>query len=1634
MKTTQIKKTNWVIIKKFKYQLICILAFSLPLNLLKGNCECSSCPFHINHVGQSSSTLTVSGATNNVLGQNGQRLRGVRINFWHDAIRECHLTLRAPDGSEVKLFNQPPLIQWWRNNIFEICFVDCQEDADPDPGFSANFDPDEFFANENYYGVYYPFDPNECLSNLTGSVNGTWTLIWEDFVGGMDGNLFSWSLEFADNSGTNCSDACALSDCHANGGEIDGAEGLYCTGSPDLFFIMNVNHQGNDPDPALYGYTYVIADENGLIIEYTEFPDLSNFPTGNYQICGLSYKLEDFPLIPQPNGSYTVDDLSADIGLSLFCARLSIDCEWVTIIDPVEEPELSGPEFVCNGEEVTYILSPDFDFDEIDQLEIQGNVINQDINLPLINVSWGYGQNNRICVSVSNDCSGPIEDCIDVEVYEPPVVSIIGGALVCEGEVYNYTIDPPTKPGESWFIEITGGELVSQDQDEFQVIWYPHNGNNFVQVTLLNAPCPEPIQGFLQIELFDIHFPDDYNLPHSVCEGEIVEAFVPIDPLFYSYYWTAYGVEVVSGENSNGPVQFYAESSGTADICLEVETVCGYLGPECKTIEITSPPGISDLEVECVGTDYILTITISGGSAPYLINGNTIQGNQFTLDPIAGGDPYSLLIQDANFCENEFTGVIECDCIADAGSMTSDTLDLCASEGSIVWASHMGGDTMDINDAGIFVLHTLSGNNLGTIIATSETGMFSWQDDLQTGSIYYISYVVGEADGELINWSDPCLSVSRGQPIRINSIPDFEIPGFTAQCWSDVSIPINSGNQGELALLSSGDANVVDFEIQDDQIFIRSDAPAELVFEYSEYNISCFRADTFTVMLWELPEVNSIVTHCIGETFTGSFQIQGGSSPWVINGLETDDPTIQIDTFDSGTLLEFVIADANGCEAQLLEFTADCDCLASAGSFGISEIELCEGESIDIINLPHDGIVEEDDFLVFYILHNGSSNQIGDLLSISTGDPILWEATFSIDFTYYLTAVITTTINGEIDFNDPCLHMSQGIPVIWSTGPTVSISGEELACIGEEIVLTISSEGPLPFDLTLLSSDGELLNLNVSEQDQTMEVPQIPGITNWEIISVESECPAEFSGSFTAQFQQPLEIELFEPPVLCNNQLFGSALDLNLLLVEETEGQWYVGQELIEDGLIDFDGLDAGLYEVHFTTEGFENPCPGNQWDIEIVVEDCKCPAISLPDSILVCSDITSVILPEGNWSQFSGNWNIENPNNYTFVPETDQETILVPTDSEGVFELFFTLTDSFPPECQTNWLITLEIEKELYSGHQIDFPEFCNNTPGALNLNELLESQSDNGQWVLDGNSLEDGLLSTRDFDPGTHIFTYRVGPGRVCPADESQVMFNIFPEPEFIVLSENPSCFGSSDGSIKVVSENEENSIDRLILDNQEFNENEIVGLNAGVYDFIVINEFECKSNPEFITLLEPDELFVYIAENIEVIPGDIYQINAEVNFDETEIQTIVWTDNKDTLGVGSLWLSISFSEALKLRIDITTIDSCIVSGIVEVLLKNLDIYLPNVFRPGSGISNNAVFGPLGKDLSEVYEFSIFNRWGGLVHQVRNIPPDAVELFWDGNIRTESAAEGVYIYHLIYQNLRGETITLKGDVLLIR
>lgn len=90
--------------------------------------------------------------------------------------------------------------------------------------------------------------------------------------------------------------------------------------------------------------------------------------------------------------------------------------------------------------------------------------------------------------------------------------------------------------------------------------------------------------------------------------------------------------------------------------------------------------------------------------------------------------------------------------------------------------------------------------------------------------------------------------------------------------------------------------------------------------------------------------------------------------------------------------------------------------------------------------------------------------------------------------------------------------------------------------------------------------------------------------------------------------------------------------------------------------------------------------------------------------------------------------------------------------------------------------------------------------------------------------------------------------------------------------------------------------------------------------------------------------------------------------------------------------------------------------------------NIYIPTAFTPNDD-GRNDLFEIYGSDI-ETLTLRVFNRWGGLIYEGMGS-----NAYWDGNFNSESAAAGVYIYWLEYQNkLSLQLEQKKGEILLIR
>jgi gliding motility-associated-like protein len=91
-----------------------------------------------------------------------------------------------------------------------------------------------------------------------------------------------------------------------------------------------------------------------------------------------------------------------------------------------------------------------------------------------------------------------------------------------------------------------------------------------------------------------------------------------------------------------------------------------------------------------------------------------------------------------------------------------------------------------------------------------------------------------------------------------------------------------------------------------------------------------------------------------------------------------------------------------------------------------------------------------------------------------------------------------------------------------------------------------------------------------------------------------------------------------------------------------------------------------------------------------------------------------------------------------------------------------------------------------------------------------------------------------------------------------------------------------------------------------------------------------------------------------------------------------------------------------------------------------RDTELYMPNAFRP-QGI--NKIFKPVTTGFAgSNYLFQIYSRWGQIIFETNN--PDEG---WNGNHNGNMSPQGTYIFRLVYENVLGEPVGMKGSVTLI-
>jgi len=164
-----------------------------------------------------------------------------------------------------------------------------------------------------------------------------------------------------------------------------------------------------------------------------------------------------------------------------------------------------------------------------------------------------------------------------------------------------------------------------------------------------------------------------------------------------------------------------------------------------------------------------------------------------------------------------------------------------------------------------------------------------------------------------------------------------------------------------------------------------------------------------------------------------------------------------------------------------------------------------------------------------------------------------------------------------------------------------------------------------------------------------------------------------------------------------------------------------------------------------------------------------------------------------------------------------------------------------------------------------------------------------------------------------------------------------------------------------------------------------------------------------------------------------GDSALINLQLS-NTTSLDTIIWSPLMDPDNIGQPTQHWFPTQSQQVGVHVVDQNGCAANDRVMVFLNQMrHVFVPNIFNPNSPPNDIVtVFG--GRDVEEIEQFQIFDRWGEQMYELLNFQPNNVAEGWTGQFKGKDVNPGVYAYFAVVRFKDGEREIFTGDVTVFR
>lgn len=202
---------------------------------------------------------------------------------------------------------------------------------------------------------------------------------------------------------------------------------------------------------------------------------------------------------------------------------------------------------------------------------------------------------------------------------------------------------------------------------------------------------------------------------------------------------------------------------------------------------------------------------------------------------------------------------------------------------------------------------------------------------------------------------------------------------------------------------------------------------------------------------------------------------------------------------------------------------------------------------------------------------------------------------------------------------------------------------------------------------------------------------------------------------------------------------------------------------------------------------------------------------------------------------------------------------------------------------------------------------------------------------------------------------------------------------------------------------------------------------------YQVVGFDGHQCFTDTGLIKVIVNPKPRVDVGPDVALATGSTYTFAPVTQ--NGPIVSWKWTPETDLSCTTCNAPVATVNKSMTYRATVTNQNGCVGTDSMNIktFCLNTQVFIPNAFSPdGDGV--NDILMVRGKGIALVRSFRVFTRWGELVFEKNNFPPNDPAFGWNGKIRGATGPAEVYVYMADVVCENDLINTYKGNVTLLR